>query len=108
VVARWGEEFDLLVTPTMTIEPPVAGEVLAAADAQPDMPPLTVLAMVAFTVPYNLSGQPAISLPVYQSPSGLPVGVQLVGAPWGEAELIRVASQVEQAVPWADRHPVLA
>jgi len=105
-VARWGTEFDLLVTPTMTVEPPTAGEVLAAADAQPDISPLTVLAMVAFTAPYNLTGQPAISLPLHQSPSGLPVGVQLIGAPWGEAQLLRVAAQVEQAAPWRDRHPV--
>ncbi|MGH8981278.1 MAG: amidase [Acidimicrobiales bacterium] len=107
VVARWGREFDVLVTPTMAVEPPIAGEVLAAADAQPELPPLTVLAMVAFTVPYNVSGQPAVSLPLHRSERGLPVGVQLVGAPWGEAALIRLASQLESAAPWGDRHPSL-
>jgi amidase len=106
-VAHWRRDFDVLVTPTMAIEPPVAGEVLAAADEQPDLPPLTVLAMVAFTVPYNVSGQPAISLPLHHSERGLPVGVQIVGAPWGEVELFRLASQVESAAPWRDRHPLL-
>lgn len=108
IVARWGSEFDVLVTPTMAIEPPPAGQVLAEADADPSGISLTVLSMVAFTVPYNVSGQPAISLPLHQSESGMPVGVQLVGGPWDEALLIRLASQLEAASPWRDRHPRLA
>ncbi len=107
-VARWGREFDVLVTPTMAIEPPRAGEVLAAAHATPAMPPLTVLAMVAFTVLYNVTGQPAVSLPLSRADSGLPVGVQLVGGPWGEAALVRLAAQIEEAAPWRDRHPSVA
>jgi len=106
-VSRWRRDFDVLVTPTMAVEPPIAGAVLAAADEQPDVPPLAVLAMVAFTVPYNVSGQPAISLPLHRSERGLPVGVQFVGAPWAEGELLRLASQVESAAPWRDRHPSL-
>ena len=108
VVAHWGREFDVLVTPTIAIEPPVAGEVLADAHANPATPPLAAFVMVAFTVAYNLTGQPAISLPVSQAPSGLPVGVQFVGAPWGEAALLRLAAQIEAAAPWADREPPLA
>lgn len=107
-VARWGRDFDVLVTPTMAIEPPSAGEVLDAAHATPSMPPLTVLAMVAFTVLYNVTGQPAVSLPLHRADSGLPVGVQLVGGPWGEGGLVRLASQIEAASPWRDRHPSLA
>lgn len=107
LVARWGRDFDVLVTPTMTIEPPLAGEVLAAAHADPGVPPLTVLAMVAFTVAWNVTGQPAVSLPLHQAPSGLPVGVQLVGGPFGEGPLLRLAGQLELAAPWRDRHPVL-
>jgi amidase len=107
IVARWGREFDVLVTPTIAIEPPPAGELLAEADATPDVPPLRVLAMVAFTVTGNLTGQPAVSLPLHTSPAGLPVGVQFVGPPWGEAQLVRLAAQLETAAPWHDRRPSL-
>ena len=63
--------------------------------------------MVAFTSAFNVVGLPAISLPTHTSSTGLPVGVQLVGGPWGEARLLAVAPQLEAALPWADRVPVL-
>ncbi len=103
VVARFGDEFDLLVTPTMTIEPPKVGlleGVHAAAG-----PTTEIVAMAAFTAVFNITGQPAISVPLHMAASGLPVGVQLVGAPWREVDLIRVASQLESADPWAGRFP---
>jgi amidase len=108
VVARWGKDFDLLVTPTMTIEPPVAGTVLPEVHANPDVPSLTVVAMVAFTAVYNITGQPAISLPLHMSDEGLPIGVQIVGGPWQDALLLQVAAQLEQVAPWADRRPPVA
>lgn len=107
IAAHWGRDFDVLVTPTIAIEPPIAGEVLAEAHAQPGAPPLAAFVMVAFTVPYNLTGQPAVSLPLSQSPSGLPIGIQFVGSPWGEATLVRLAAQLEAAAPWSDRRPPL-
>ena len=58
-----------------------------------------------FLMPWNITGQPAISLPLAMSASGLPIGVQLVAATGREDLLIRVASQIEQAAPWADRRP---
>jgi amidase len=61
--------------------------------------------MACFTAPFNVSGQPAVSLPLGRNEGGLPLGVQLVGGPWQEAVLIRVASQLEQAAPWSDRRP---
>ncbi|HEY7946583.1 MAG TPA: amidase [Acidimicrobiales bacterium] len=108
VMARWGRDFDLLVTPTMTIEPPVAGAVLAEAHAHPEVPAATALAMVAFTAIYNITGQPAISLPLHWSNAGLPVGVQFVGGPGQESLLIRVASQLEEAAPWSERRAPLS
>jgi len=54
---------------------------------------------------FNVTGQPAISLPLHVSDSGLPVGVQFAAGPWQEATLIRLASQLENAAPWADRWP---
>jgi amidase len=105
VVSRWGQEFDLLVTPTMSIEPPVAGSVLAEMHANPNAPSLTVVAMVAFTAVYNITGQPAISLPLHWSAAGLPIGVQIVAGPWQEALLLQVASQLEEAAPWSGRRP---
>jgi amidase len=104
LVTRFGTEFDLLVTPTLAIEPPRVG-VLEHAHASPDFPPLEVISMAAFCGVFNITGQPAISLPLHQAASGLPVGVQVVAAPWEEGRLLRVAAQLEAAAPWADRHP---
>jgi amidase len=58
-----------------------------------------------FTAPFNVSGHPAISLPLGQSREGLPIRVQLVTAHGREDLLLRVAAQREQAVPWKDRRP---
>jgi amidase len=104
---RWGRDFDLLVTPAMAIEPPRAGEVLVAAheEAGSGAPPLQVFQMAVFTSGFNMSGQPAISLPTHTTPDGIPIGVQLVAGPWDEATLLRVAAQLEGALPWAERRP---
>jgi amidase len=109
LVARWGEEFDVLLSPTMTIEPPRAGEILAAvhAGAETGTTALQVFQMAALTSAWNMTGQPAISLPTHQTADGIPIGVQLVGGPWEEARLLRLASQVETSIPWADRRPAL-
>ena len=104
VLARFDDEFDLLVTPTMAIEPPPVG-LLAQVHAQPDFPPMEIVSMAAFTALFNITGQPAVSLPLHVSPSGLPVGVQLVAGAFRDAQLIRVASQLEAADPWAHRYP---
>jgi len=62
-------------------------------------------ALTTFMIPFDITGQPAISLPLHWSEDGLPVGVQLVAAYAREDLLLRVSAQLEQAAPWADRHP---
>jgi amidase len=94
VVAHWGRDFDLLVTPTTAILPPLAGQMLEQVHARPERPPLMLVQTVAFTNFANITGLPAITLPLHTSAEGLPVGVQLVGGPWGEAQLLRVAAQL--------------
>jgi amidase len=105
VVSAWGRDFDVLLTPTMSIEPPTVGAVLEAVHASPGEPAVAVLQMVAFTILANVTGLPAISLPLHQTPGGVPIGAQLIGGPWEEATLIRLAAQLEQAAPWTDRRP---
>ena len=57
---------------------------------------------------FNVTGQPAIALPLYQSDDGIPVAVQLAARPASEEVLISLATQLEQAVPWAQRRPEVA
>src|SRR4051812_25807917 len=108
LVSAWGADFDVLVTPTTAILPPPAGAVLPQAHAQPGVPVDAVLAMIAFTAFANITGLPAISLPVHWTDEGIPAGAQLVGAPFCEAQLIRLGHALEEALPWADRRPAMA
>jgi amidase len=64
--------------------------------------------MGIFTSIFNVTGLPALSLPLHQSAEGLPVGVQLVAAPWRDDTLLQLGTQLEQALPWKDRRPTLA
>jgi amidase len=105
----WADGWDLLLTPTISEPPPPLGEYAAKPD-DPFWPVVRAVAEVAYTIPFNMTGQPAISLPLHQTPEGLPVGVQLVAAYGREDLLLRVAAQLEQASPWrpwAERLPAL-
>lgn len=104
VATWWADGWDLLVTPTIAEPPPKIGEF----DPTPDNPGQALLrsaSLIPFTPPFNVTGQPAISLPLHWNDSGLPIGVQLVAAYGKEDLLIRVASQLERALPWRDRIP---
>jgi len=59
------------------------------------------------TALFNVTGQPAVSLPLHHADDGLPTAVQLAGPPAGEATLLSLAAQLEDARPWADRRPSL-
>ncbi|MFE2062693.1 amidase [Streptomyces sp. NPDC059467] len=98
--------FDLLVTPTMACLPPRVGAWRAGTDANPLAALLNSYPMGVFTSVFNVTGQPAISLPVHHDEAtGLPVGVQLVAAPWREDLLLQVSRTLELAHGWADRRP---
>jgi amidase len=96
--------YDLLLTPTMGEPPPPLG---SFDDSGPEPMAAFERAFIdaCFTAIFNATGQPAISLPLHESEDGLPIGAQLV-APLGREDLLlRVAAQLEQAVPWAERIP---
>ena len=101
-MADWWNDHDLLVTPTVGAPPPELGWFTAAGPAEEGA---RIASFIPYTAQFNMTGQPAVSLPLHWTPGGLPVGVQLVAAYGREDLLIRVASQLEQAAPWNDRHP---
>ena len=104
VATWWSEGFDLLLTPTTAEPAPLLGEMTSPSD-MPLKGFLRAAPFGAFTSFFNMSGQPAVSLPLHWTQKGLPVGVQLVAATGREDLLVRVASQLEQAAPWAQRRP---
>ncbi len=104
VAAWWEEGFDLLLTPTLAEPPPLLGEFTATPE-QRLQGWIRSGPFVVFTQPFNVTGQPAISLPLYVNAAGLPIGVQLVAAYGREDLLLRIAAQLEAARPWADRRP---
>ncbi len=101
-MAAWWDDHDLLVTPTLGAPPPELGW-FTADGPQAEGP--RIAGFIPYTAQFNMTGQPAVSLPLHWTPGGLPVGVQLVAAYGREDLLIRVASQLEQAAPWAGRRP---
>lgn len=124
-IGRFFASYDLLLTPTLS-QPPIAigGMDLHGAQAtvakllaRINFPPLAALFsgidaiaeeafdFVSFTQPFNASGQPAMSVPLYWNRQGLPIGVHFVGRPTDEATLFRLAAQLEAAQPWAHRRP---
>jgi amidase len=101
----WAGGFDLLLTPTLALPPAEIGSMGNGRGEEPMMPIVRATPYAIFTAGFNASGQPAISLPLHWSEEGLPIGVQLVAAYGREDLLLRVASQVEEARPWAERRP---
>jgi amidase len=92
--------FDLLVCPVLNGPPPPLGWL-----TDPDRGLDRLTELMQFTAQFNVTGQPAISLPLWWNEAGLPIGVQLVAAFGREDLLVRIASELEGAAPWADRIP---
>jgi amidase len=106
VQAWWHDGWDLLLTPTVAEPPPTIAE-FEPVPGDPSAQMRRAGQWVVFTPAFNMSGQPAISLPLHWNDAGLPIGVQLVAGYGREDILVRVAAQLEAAHPWADRRPTI-
>jgi amidase len=107
MIAEFFQRYDLLLTPTLP-RPPERLGVFDMNTSDPDSYGKAVALFTSFTAPFNVSGNPAVSIPLHWNAQGLPIGIQLAGRYADEATLLRVASQLEQAAPWFDRTPPLA
>jgi amidase len=97
-------EYDLLLTPSLAQRPLPIGE-LHGAGADPPADFVRAARFVPYAPLFNITGQPAISVPAGFGDDGLPVGIHLAAKPLGEDTLLQVAAQLEAARPWAERRP---
>ncbi len=104
VVAFW-DDVDVVATPTLALLPVPIGWTWEDTGGDPLQAFARQTLFTPFTPLINVTGQPATSLPLHVSASGLPVGVQFIGRPFDEATLIRLAAQLEEAKPWSSRFP---
>jgi amidase len=105
IVSFWSD-VDVVVTPTLALPPVPIGWQEHVAGAVEQL--LRNSEFTPFTAVANLTGLPAMSLPLHWSASGLPIGVQAIGPPAGDALLLGLASQLEAARPWAAARPGLS
>jgi amidase len=94
---------DIVLTPTLADVPAPVGGIRNDEDPAADFE--AQKRFTPYTSPYNMTGQPAVSLPLHWTDEGLPVGIQLVARPMHESTLLSLAAQLETALPWAQRHP---
>ena len=102
--AKFMETYDVWVAPTLA-QPPVKNGVIDINERDPMKGFLPLADYVPFTPIQNLTGQPAMSLPLHWSADGLPIGMMLAGRFGDESTLFRLAAQLEEARPWKDKHP---
>ena len=93
--------YDALIAPTLTRPAVRIGSLALNPATSAD----EIYAWIAFTFPFNSTGQPAISIPNGFSKSGLPLALQMIGRPGDEAGIIALAAEFERARPWQDKHP---
>ena len=103
-LSSWFLDFDLLLSPVQGEPPPRIGY-LSSTPEEPFRVMQRSPPYGAYTLPFNMSGQPAISLPTSFSAAGLPIGTQLVAAYGREDLLLQVAAQIETARPWSGQRP---
>jgi amidase len=106
IIAVW-DRYDVVLLPSLAQRPVRIGELDSCSD-EPWEDFRRSGEFTPYTAIFNTSGQPAVTLPLYQGDDGLPVGVQLAGRPADEATLLSVSAQLEAAAPWAERRPALA
>lgn len=106
VIALW-ESYDVVLTPGLAERPVPIGEIDACSD-DPWEDFRRSGRFTPYTAIFNVTGQPAISLPLFHGDDGLPTSIQLAGRPADEGTLLALAAQLEAARPWADRRPELA
>ncbi|GAB4214957.1 MAG: amidase [Synechococcales cyanobacterium] len=124
-IGQFFEQYDILLTPTLSQPPILIGSLQPSASKQllmhivartnsswllKSMKTIETLAgqvfnFTPYTAPFNVTGQPAMSVPLYWNESGLPIGMQFVGRMGREEVLFQLAGQLESARPWSDRHP---
>jgi amidase len=105
-VGAFFEGCDVLLTPTVARVPQPLGTYDANAPGiSAEQWPEHIFAFAPFTPLFNVTGNPALSLPLHESSEGLPIGMQLVGRYGAEATLLRLAGQLEEARPWRTRRP---
>jgi amidase len=95
--------YDVVLTPTLAAPPLPVGTIRNDEDPAADFE--AQKAFTPWTSAWNVTGMPAVSLPLHLTPDGLPVGVMLAARPAEEELLLGLAAQIEAASPWLDRHP---
>jgi len=103
-VARVQARYDVLVSPTLA-KPPIPLGLLGLSPTDLDSFRSEMAGFSPFTWLANMTGQPSMSVPLHWSPTGLPIGVMFTGRFGEEGTLLRLARQLEEALPWFDRRP---
>ncbi len=107
IVVAWSQSYDAILCPALA-EPPVTLGTIDSCSAEPMKAFARSGLFTPFTAISNATGSPAISVPLYQNEDlGLPLAVQLVGRPEGEAQLLALSAQLEEALPWRERRAPL-
>jgi len=106
-VVAFLSQFDAVLTPALARSPVPIGEIHGLGP-DPEDHYRRSGGFTPYTAMLNVTGQPAISVPLYEDAEGLPLAVQLIGPPAREEVLLQLAFQLETALPWAQRHPAVA